>query len=186
MPNHVINEIIFRDAGHDVQEDILKKVLKNGFVDFSVLVPPPLNIWQGNTGGKEKTAFGNKIWSDWNRENWGTKWNAYGQNDEDPENVARTGDTLTLVFQTAWSPPKLWICALFNAVGLPFEHNWLSEGESKAHAAKYFFEGEKEYKTPAWEEQDADEKIYRRLHILLWGDGPESGNGDGETDAQMA
>jgi hypothetical protein len=77
-------------------------------------------------------------------------------------------------------------CALFNAVGLPFEHNWLSEGESKARAAKYFFEGEKEYKTPAWEEQDADEKIYRRLHFLLWGNGPESGNGGGEADAQMA
>jgi hypothetical protein len=168
-----MNEIIFRDVNHDAQNDILNKVLSKGFVDFNVLVPAPLNIWQGGLGAKEKTAFKEKNWYDWNMANWGTKWNAYGEEERGVKNVIHTEDTLTLIFQTAWSPPRMWICALFNATELPFEHNWLSEGCSEAHAAKYFFRGEGDFRSPAWEENIAGDDLYRHLHVLLWGAEPE-------------
>jgi hypothetical protein len=176
MPNHVLNEIIFKNVNHDIQENILKKVLKNGRVDFTVLLPPPLNIWQGNYGLEEEKAFGKKNWHDWNTENWGTKWNAYGQ---DEKSIARTEDTLTLTFQTAWSPPRPWICALFNATEMPFEHNWIDEGDIHAYTAKFFFSGEGEYYSPNWEEKEAGKEVTRRLHILLRGSDPES---DGENE----
>jgi hypothetical protein len=171
MPNNVINEIIFKNVNNDIQENILKKVLKNGFVSFDVLLPPPLNIWRGNRGLEEGNAFGKKNWYDWNTENWGTKWNAYGQ---DEKSIARTEDTLTLTFQTAWSPPRLWLCALFNATEMPFEHNWLSEGDIDAYTAKFFFSGEGIYYSPDWKEQKSEKKMYYHLHILLWGHEPES------------
>lgn len=43
-------------------------------------------------------ATGHIYWYDWNIANWGTKWNAYGQNDK------RSNDD-TIYFQTAWSSP---------------------------------------------------------------------------------
>lgn len=42
--------------------------------------------------------YGHTTWYDWNRENWGTKWNAYAQNDERSEGNI-------IYFQTAWSAP---------------------------------------------------------------------------------
>jgi hypothetical protein len=48
-----------------------------------------------------RKRFGASDWYDWQRSNWGTKWNAYEQNNID-ENV--------IEFQTAWSTPyKLFI-----------------------------------------------------------------------------
>jgi hypothetical protein len=178
VPNNVVNEIIFKNINHETQEDILKKVLKNGFVSFNVLLPPPLNIWQGDCGTKEEKAFGKKNWFNWNIENWGTKWDAYEQ---DEKSVIRTEDTLTLTFQTAWSPPRLWVCALFNATKTPFEHNYLSEGDINAYTANFFFSGEGIHYYPDWEEQKAKKELYRHLHILLWGCEPESGRENEQT-----
>jgi hypothetical protein len=171
MPNNVLNEVIFRNVGRNVQETILEKVLKDGFVDFNILVPTPLNIWQGNLGYGEEKAFGNKVWLKWNIENWGTKWNAYGQSDDC---IVQTDDTLTITFQTAWDPPHIWLCALFNATQLPFEHNWISEGGENTYTAKFFVSNENECRFSCRKEEDAEEKIHRRLHVQLWGYEPES------------
>lgn len=47
--------------------------------------------------------YGATTWYDWAIENWGTKWNAYEQNDKrNKEN--------TIFFQTAWSAPVKLIC----------------------------------------------------------------------------
>jgi hypothetical protein len=167
MPNNVVNEIIFQDINRDIQGKILKNILKDGFADFNILVPMPLNIWRGNIGEEEEKAFGRKTWHLWNVENWGTKWNAYGLQDENP--IIHTEDTLTIIFQTAWSPPRIWVCALFNAIQIPFEHNWLSEGIGNTYTAKLFFSGEGEYRSPAWAESKAEEEVHRRLHVRLWG-----------------
>jgi hypothetical protein len=174
MPNHVVNEIIFRDVNPDTQEIILKKLLcSKGFVDFNILVPRPLNIWQGNIGEKEEKTFGEKTWYTWNVENWGTKWNAYGM-DEDGKSVIRTEDTLTVIFQTAWSPPMPWVIAVFNATGLPFEHNWMSEGENESYSYKFFFSGGGVLRSPTWSGGVAGKEMYRHLHVLLWGCEPEN------------
>jgi len=47
---------------------------------------------------KNYRKYGSISWYDWSTENWGTKWNAYSQNDE-----RNTEDTIH--FQTAWSSP---------------------------------------------------------------------------------
>jgi hypothetical protein len=173
MPNHVVNEIIFRDVSYDAQEAILRKVLNTeGFVDFNILVPAPINVWQGNVGQKEEKAFGKKTWHSWDIENWGTKWNAYGM-DKTGKDVIRTEDTLTVIFQTAWSSPLQWLVALFNATGLPFEHNWMSEGECEGYFHKFFFSGEGDFRSCDWEAGTAEKELYHHLHILLWGMEPE-------------
>jgi len=50
---------------------------------------------------------GHATWYSWNTENWGTKWNAYNQNDE-----RNTEDTI--YFQTAWCSPVNLISELSN------------------------------------------------------------------------
>jgi hypothetical protein len=169
MPNNVINEIIFHNVGPVAQGTILDKTLnQKGLVDFNILVPVPLNIWQGSVGDKEEKAFGRKDWYSWNIENWDTKWNAYGMGD-DGNHVIRTEDSFTIVFQTASSPPRGWLVALFNAVKLPFDHNWLNEGAPfDGYIEKYFF-SDYYAPSPEWEQTVADKDMIRHLQILLYG-----------------
>ena len=47
---------------------------------------------------KNYREYGSTSWYEWRIANWGTKWNAYGQNDK--RNI---GDTIH--FETAWSSP---------------------------------------------------------------------------------
>ena len=55
----------------------------NHFPDFNKIIPQPDNIFNGDLGSKEIQMCkeqGRPNWSDWNRENWGTKWNSYSYN----------------------------------------------------------------------------------------------------------
>lgn len=54
---------------------------------------------------KNVRAYGFVSWYEWALKNWGTKWNAYGQNDERNTNN-------TIYFETAWSCPLELICHL--------------------------------------------------------------------------
>lgn len=52
-------------------------------------------------------TYGHTNWYEWAKDNWGTKWNAYSQNDQrDTED--------TIYFQTAWNSPVLLIQELSN------------------------------------------------------------------------
>ena len=72
------------------------------FPDFDKVIPQPENIFRGNlsTDDEERCASeGIPTWYDWNRENWGTKWNSYSLKKIN-ENV--------FTFDTAWnSVPKI-------------------------------------------------------------------------------
>lgn len=49
------------------------------FPDFNKVIPQPSNIFNGNLGRDEEEMCkkeGRPTWYDWNRENWGTKWNS--------------------------------------------------------------------------------------------------------------
>lgn len=168
MPNHVINEIIFRvDAMK--QLSILTMVRNSaGEIDFEILVPKPLNLWDGGAGQQHEKKF-KRIGLDWARENWGTKWNAYGQDQGGKyQSIAQTEDAITLTFQTAWSPPYPWIAALFNFFKCPIEHNWFDEGHSRGVSGKFDYQ---EYVKGfgGWEEVEADDAMQKHLHKLLWG-----------------
>lgn len=161
MPNHVINELIFRTADEADRERILAAICsKDGAVDFEILVPVPLNVWRGDVGSNHQEAF-KRVGLDWQRENWGTKWNAYGQ-----VPVERSTDALTIRFQTAWTPPYPWLAAVFNSLRLPFEHNWLSEGGAPGKSGTFDPAGRFGNE---WKEIEAPDALHRHLHMLLWG-----------------
>lgn len=161
MPNHVINELAFRDVTTERQDNILSAVCNSeGLVDFQILVPIPLNIWLGSTTSEHEKAF-RSTWYNWNRENWGTKWNAYSH-----KPTERTEDSLFLRFETAWAPPYPWLAAVFNKTGISFEHNWLDEGAVRARTGRFFTS---DIFGPEWKEQDATDEIHRHLHKLHWG-----------------
>jgi hypothetical protein len=161
MPNHCINEMIFRGVDGAAQDRILAAACDaDGKVDFQILVPIPLNVWRGNVGSDHERAF--KITRlDWARDNWGTKWNAYSHHP-----VERTGDTLTLRFQTARRPPYPWLAAVFNHLGLPFDHNWIEEGGGDGTAGRFEIDGRWGQE---WTEAPASPELHRHLHKLLWG-----------------
>lgn len=161
MPNHCVNELIFRGVDQEAQERILERTCgEDGKVDFEILVPTPLNLWMGSVSASHEKAF-KRTALDWNRENWGTKWNAY-----DPQSTEQTADTLILRFETAWSPPYPWLAAVLNSLSLPFEHNWMEEGGGTACGT---FKTEGQFGGPEWSEHDPDPEMFRHLHKLLWG-----------------
>lgn len=164
MPNHCINEIIFRDVDREAQDKILALTCKaDEKVTFEILVPIPPQVWLGNVGQRHEKAFKNTSLS-WCRDNWGTKWDAY-----DHRPIERTEDTLTLRFETAWGPPYGWLCALMNVTKLPFEHNWMSEGGAPAVTAGFDFSKLESFGPEPWVETEADDVLARHLHKLLWG-----------------
>ena len=171
MPNHVINEVVFTGVDKALQSSILLKMVSpESKIDFEVLLPPPLNIWQGNVGAVEEGAFpGNQL--DWNRKNWGTKWNAYGMDEIDDKYapIVSTENTLVLTFQTAWNPPRGWLVALFNTINLSFEHNFLSEDDDGGHTEYYIYNKEDKYSSKLWKYEKATKEMYKHLHKLLFG-----------------
>lgn len=101
MPNHITNII---RADQDVL-DALCVTDADGkkTVDFNTIVPMPDSIHTGSIGIErfdDPTA-----WRRWSIDNWGTKWNAYGQ---------QAGQTTPgeIRFETAWSHPEPVINAL--------------------------------------------------------------------------
>lgn len=163
MPNHVINEIRFSGIGPIAIGRILSLATRRGRVDFSKLVPMPNNVWIGNVGKRHEEAFPHNG-LDWSRREWGTKWNAY-------DSAIKVGwASLTLVFQTAWSPPAGWLVALYNKCG-SFDHAWMSEGDNKAHRNRFIKPGSRReyYMVEEWSEVEADADTLKRLHVLLWG-----------------
>lgn len=72
------------------------------FPDFEKVIPPPSNIFRGGLGEKERQMCideNRPNWYDWNRENWGTKWNSYSF-----EKINKN----TYKFETAWvGVPKI-------------------------------------------------------------------------------
>ena len=83
MPNHVINEVRFWDVDAAEEQRIRAMCLDvDGYVDFRILVPIPVNLWMFSHSSKHEKLGGNAL--DWCTANWGTKWNAYGQHENTP------------------------------------------------------------------------------------------------------
>ena len=169
MPNHVINEVVFRNVTAEQRAAIIATVSNERAVSFEVLLPIPLNQWLWSAGTKHEKAFpGTAL--DWCRDNWSTKWDAYGLSEGGRyESVAQTDDSLTLTFQTAWNAPMGWLCALFNKHNLPIEYSYLSEGNTTAFVGSFTPETGAQNWGAQWDEKEADEATTRRMHMLLWG-----------------
>lgn len=169
MPNHVLNEVRL----HGVPLEACRALIagEDRAIDFSVLVPLPINYWAGSVGRHHEEAFpGTHLEAA--RTEWGTKWNAYGL-DEGRRYVSVSeadGDTI-LTFQTAWAPPRGWIVALFNTLKCDITSKWLDEGRVNAYAETYRFAGLSDFKVEGWKTEEIAEGSteHRRLHHLLWG-----------------
>lgn len=100
MPNHIQNRLKIIGSPERVKE-ILLLIGDGKSIDFEKIIPPPVNIFRGNLSMEDERRCelqGIPTWYRWNIDNWGTKWNAYSQDDE-----RNTIDTI--FFQTAWSHP---------------------------------------------------------------------------------
>ena len=81
--------------------------------------------WElGKTAWHNIREYGAPTWYDWCVTNWGTKWNAYGYD----ENGADYHDGDSLCFQTAWSAPHPILEKLTEMFPeIELEHEWADE-----------------------------------------------------------
>jgi hypothetical protein len=102
MPNHVTTVIV-----SDNKEAIHALLTEEG-VDFARVIPEPENIERGGCSGEHEEGV--VCWYEWNRANWGTKWNGYSTTAD----VRYRGSEAehAIQFQTAWSHPLPVIEAL--------------------------------------------------------------------------
>ena len=182
MPNYVTNKIRYRGSQtqiDDMLESIKNDVIGKGSIDFSKLVPRPIeldieagsgtfrgmkeysdfldeyaeknnikdlkasavpesaenaylnehkDIYKGDwTLGRQAIRntekYGWPTWYEWNINNWGTKWNACGYDDEYDYSHEEQ-----LTFDTAWSPPHPILEKLSEKYpAIRFEHEWADE-----------------------------------------------------------
>ncbi len=96
MPNYVKNRIEILGTKDQVKEVIEKFKAFDHFPDFEKVIPPPENIFRGDLGKAEEEICkreGRPTWYDWNRANWGTKWNCCA--------CEKMNDNI-FIFETAW------------------------------------------------------------------------------------
>ena len=118
MPNYCSNVVEIQGPQH------ILKTLVDHKLDFQKIhpYPPELDITAGREGADDSPEqkalvaaeesnlkkYGYKNWYDWCVNNWGTKWNAGGDNDamqvDYDEDVGNQGIAL-FQFDTAWAPP---------------------------------------------------------------------------------
>lgn len=167
MPNHVMNELVIDAPLSTVAPLALDG---EGRIDFEVLLPLPLNFWNGNVGSDHKAVFPGDGLS-WSTANWGTKWNAYGQDDEAEHyaSVVECDGKTVLTFQTAWSPPMGWVAALFNKLHCNMLLTWLDEGRDDAMTDHFWFVDDGWNAGPNWERKRAEEGETERLKVFYWG-----------------
>ena len=120
MPNHVSHKLTF-DAND--AERVFADCCPDGRFDFNTLVPQPPQMYRGDLSSEDDEDF-KCNWSTWNRENWGTKWNAY-------DCACKIDDGKAIItFDTAWSIPYPVMSAFANRFGIPFEHRYFDEGHN--------------------------------------------------------
>lgn len=120
MPNHCKNVVTVTRG--EVSVELSELVGADGKFDFARFVPPPPHIYQGGLGQVHKEFFPVN-WLSWNRENWGTKWDAYDQNK--PRLI---DGGVSLRFETAWSPPLPVALAVSRTLKARVHITWVDEG----------------------------------------------------------
>lgn len=102
--------------------------------------------------------YGFIYWHDWARENWGTKWNAYSQND-----TRNTSDTI--YFQTAWSSPINLISKLSEMFPQVTLHLVYADEDSGSNTGRIMFNNGRDIKV--FQPESGSEEgyqIYFELH----------------------
>ena len=190
MPNWVYNNIHI-DGDKEKVTDLLAllampyKGIDNGVINFLNLIAPPEEHWDAYNCGnvsfedKEQNPYN---WYDWNTRNWGTKWNACGDDgylvtDDLPDGTLHAH----IRFDTAWSPPEAVINALAELVeksGLTMGYSWEEEqgfgAEFEWHISQNGVGGlvcTEEWDIPA---SHADHEARDKVCACYWVNEPES------------
>lgn len=98
-----------------------------------------IDEWElGKTAWNNIQNYGAPTWYEWSINNWGTKWNAYGYD----ENADYSGNE-NLWFQTAWSAPHPILQKLSEMYpDITFEHEWADEDLGANCGRKCYRNGE--------------------------------------------
>lgn len=100
------------------------------FPDFDKIKPHPRCDEYNGIPTQAAVSDHPNNWYNWNRENWGTKWNSYSNE------VEKFG---TYIFQTAWSGvPSLMLEISAQNLGIGFEYTYVGE-DSGYNVAKFVF-----------------------------------------------
>lgn len=118
MPNHVTNRIIFPA---DLADRVRTECFRDNHFTFESLIPSPPYKYEGSLTAQDEKDFPCN-WLTWNKEHWGTKWDAY------KSSLVVEGDKAILTFDTAWSPPRPVIVAFANKYQCEFTFKSYCEG----------------------------------------------------------
>ncbi len=109
MPNWCENKLVLKHKDRAMLERVVSSVKENGPGLFSEFLPMPKEL-EGTTAPGDDPN-----WYDWCCDNWGVKWDVTDVDISEIED-----DTVTLWFQTAWSPPMRWL-AMMATLGFVFK-----------------------------------------------------------------
>ena len=92
MPNYITNILHLK-----AKREILEKICPDSKTfSFALTVPYPED---------QQCKYADlELGNNWYIKNWGTKWNAIN-----PSVTMKTATEITLTFDTAWSPPNIWL-----------------------------------------------------------------------------
>ena len=201
MPNYCSNVVEIQGPQH-----ILKTLVEHR-LDFMKIHPYPkeLDITAGREGADDSPEqkalvaaeksnlkrYGYRNWYDWCVNNWGTKWNAGGDNDamqvDYDEDVGNQGIAL-FQFDTAWAPPlgvleklmethpELSIECRYHEPGVGFFGVW-TDGSDRCYETEQFPKS-----TDAFWTQHADGRLLDETFGLV--ESMQEYEADQETEAE--
>jgi hypothetical protein len=140
MPNWCNNDLTLRHKD-PAMLDRVQKALAEGRL-LQEFIPCPSELHE-HTAPEQDDAradaftvkYGAPDWYSWQIKNWGTKWDVQA----DPGQIERARDTLTVSFDSAWSPPieaynrlvemGFNVQAYYNEPGMAFAGLYTGSGE---------------------------------------------------------
>lgn len=114
MPNHITNvvKVTHKSDSEKIKFFIQDVQGEERLFDFNKIIPTPDDVYQGDISMQDRVNTEGRNWYDWNIQNRGTKWNAYGQYRNKYIDDVRDDDTeeywdyhTIFVFDTARSTP---------------------------------------------------------------------------------
>ena len=109
MPNWCSNDLIITGSNLERLQELSAAILKEDLLKTLVPIPGPLQMTTAPNSDEEQAAlleeqYGYTDWYNFCLARWGTKWDI--SSPSDPEIVSEVNlHTLSVSFETAWSPP---------------------------------------------------------------------------------
>jgi hypothetical protein len=115
MPNWCANTTTFTHEDPAQVARLIKAFNESKLFNEFVTCPPALHEsveigenYNERNEAKEaanREEYGFSSWYDWNVTHWGTKWDVGEESDDFVQNGESDGNSVTLTFDSAWSPP---------------------------------------------------------------------------------